>query len=179
MQSHFNGSSLRRPFSDESSDLASHFHAGPSSRRGGDDRDTDDAIRGTDDDAIGSKLCVAGLKGRYGIPHDPPANACACPLRSAVELGYIDDPYAGLFSKSSRFGSAARKPPLINVGTHHRTWALDKLVDEFLNSSTEDTTSASKKGKGKQIVSLGAGSDTRFWRIAVSCHGSFVAFVSD
>lgn len=49
--------------------------------------------------------------------------------------------------------SRARKPPLINVGTHHRTWGIDLLVDRFLQSG------------GKQVVSLGAGSDTRFWRL--------------
>jgi [phosphatase 2A protein]-leucine-carboxy methyltransferase len=53
-------------------------------------------------------------------------------------------------------GVTPRKPPLINVGTHHRTMALDLVVDRFL-----------KEG-GKQVVSLGAGSDTRFWRIMVS-----------
>lgn len=49
----------------------------------------------------------------------------------------------------------ARKPPLINVGTHHRTWGIDRLVDRFLQRG------------GKQVVSLGAGSDTRFWRLMV------------
>lgn len=50
-----------------------------------------------------------------------------------------------------------RKAPLINVGTHHRTAALDAVVDSFLTAA----------GARVQIVSLGAGSDTRFWRLVV------------
>ena len=41
------------------------------------------------------------------------------------------------------------------MGTHHRTVAIDLLVDRFLEAG------------GKQIVSLGAGSDTRYWRLMV------------
>jgi hypothetical protein len=78
--------------------------------------------------------------------------------RSAVNLGYLSDPfvshlYRPKYGESSHSGS--RKPPLINVGTHHRTWAIDLLVDQFLERG------------GKQVVSLGAGSDTRFWRLMV------------
>jgi [phosphatase 2A protein]-leucine-carboxy methyltransferase len=106
-----------------------------------------------------------------------------------VNLGYLTDPFLPLIYKPPRhpsgasrraefgagvgagsgFGSGAgagsslgstpRKPPLINVGTHHRTVALDLVVDRFLEEG------------GKQVVSLGAGSDTRFWRIMVSRRG--------
>jgi hypothetical protein len=77
---------------------------------------------------------------------------------SAVNLGYLSDPfvsqlYRPKYGESSQSGS--RKPPLINVGTHHRTWAIDLLVDQFLERG------------GRQVVSLGAGSDTRFWRLMV------------
>jgi len=77
---------------------------------------------------------------------------------SAVNLGYLSDPfvshlYRPKYGESSQSGS--RKPPLINVGTHHRTWAIDLLVEQFLQRG------------GKQVVSLGAGSDTRFWRLMV------------
>ncbi|KIR54161.1 leucine carboxyl methyltransferase 1 [Cryptococcus gattii Ru294] len=99
--------------------------------------DSDDAIRLTDDDAASSRL-------------------------SAAQVGYLQDPFASLLYKAPmsqpggfgpQGGIRARKPPLINVGTHHRTWAIDLLVDRFLQSG------------GKQVVSLGAGSDTRFWRL--------------
>ncbi|WVN86605.1 uncharacterized protein L203_101773 [Cryptococcus depauperatus CBS 7841] len=94
----------------------------------------DDAIRLTDDDAASSRL-------------------------SATQRGYILDPFASLLYKppmSDHTGSSCqstKKPPLINVGTHHRTWGIDILIDQFLDNG------------GKQVVSLGAGSDTRFWRL--------------
>lgn len=143
--------------------------------------------------------------------------------RSAINLGYIDDPYAALLLNSktrsslrgpsapspvglggasafggnggagsipSRLGpgpassgggrgggSENRRPPVINVGTHHRTYAIDAIVERFLLSSNDDENDGLEgKGKGrkgkKQIVSLGAGSDTRFWKIRVSFHFS-------
>jgi len=82
---------------------------------------------------------------------------------SAVTLGYLDDPFTSLLYRPPRPppGSSAlptRKAPLINVGTHHRTYAIDHLVDQFLVEA----------GDHAQIVSLGAGSDSRFWRLRVS-----------
>ncbi|KAL1409049.1 carboxy methyl transferase for protein phosphatase 2A [Vanrija albida] len=97
----------------------------------------DDAIRSTDDDAAASRL-------------------------SAVSLGYLDDPFVSLLYRPQRIGrdsSSTHKPPLINIGTHHRTAALDAVVDSFLSASATASRPA-------QIVSLGAGSDTRFWRLA-------------
>lgn len=78
-----------------------------------------------------------------------------------MTLGYLDDPYTSLLYKPPRMHagpSAIRKAPLINVGTHHRTAAIDLLVDKFLDQA----------GPNAQIVSLGAGSDTRYWRLRVS-----------
>lgn len=88
-----------------------------------------------------------------------------------MNLGYLDDPYVSNLYRP-KYGESSRKTPLINVGTHHRTYAIDLLVDQFL-----------EKGGG-QIVSLGAGSDTRFWRLAVrSCpqlpFPSYLGVVSD
>lgn len=97
---------------------------------------SDDAIRATDDDAALSRI-------------------------SAVQAGYLEDPFAGLVYKL-KLGERPKKAPLINVGTHHRTWALDAVIDSFT------------RGKGKaQIVSLGAGSDTRFWRMKVCLRSAF------
>jgi [phosphatase 2A protein]-leucine-carboxy methyltransferase len=74
-------------------------------------------------------------------------------------LGYLNDPYAALIHKVPGIGAGpVRKAPLINIGTHHRTVALDAVVDSFLATAGGDA----------QIVSLGAGSDTRFWRLMVS-----------
>ncbi|KAI9870501.1 MAG: hypothetical protein M1830_004150 [Pleopsidium flavum] len=70
---------------------------------------------------------------------------------SAVDVGYLDDPFAKHFA-----GEPRRRFPIINRGTYVRTTAIDTLVNEFI------ATNPSEK---KQIVSLGAGSDTRFFRL--------------
>lgn len=70
---------------------------------------------------------------------------------SAVQLGYLDDPFAELFVT----GQGQRRFPIINRGTYVRTTAIDNLVHHFLSASPSQ----------KQIISLGAGSDTRFFRL--------------
>ena len=90
---------------------------------------------------------------------------------SAVELGYLDDPYAQYFVQNS--GPGDRRLPIINrgewgrdrrqfdqraytvfVGTYTRTAALNALIESFLAEK------GSLSGT-RQIVSLGAGTDTR------------------
>lgn len=73
---------------------------------------------------------------------------------SAVALGYLDDPFAKEFRQPGE--QIPRRYPIINRGTYVRTTAIDNLVKRFLQ--TEPT-------QKKQIISLGAGSDTRFWRL--------------
>ncbi|KAF2640289.1 leucine carboxyl methyltransferase [Massarina eburnea CBS 473.64] len=87
----------------------------------------DSAVRGTDQDAAGSRV-------------------------SCVELGYLDDPYAELFATQA----STRRLPLLNRGTYVRTSAIDNLVDRFLTTSPTSP---------KQVISLGAGTDTRFFRL--------------
>ncbi len=108
----------------------------------------DNAVKGTDQDAAGSRM-------------------------SCVELGYLHDPYAKLFATQP----LARRLPLLNrgsfseeffqsslrllicfhlAGTYVRTSAIDKLVTKFL---------LAQPSSAKQIVSLGAGTDTRFFRL--------------
>ncbi|KAM0790813.1 hypothetical protein ACM66B_004658 [Microbotryomycetes sp. NB124-2] len=78
---------------------------------------------------------------------------------SAARTGYIKDDYASLFLPSSqKHLSHPKQPPLINIGTHARTWAVDQLVRQFLHQQLQD-------GNGIQVLSLGAGTDTRFWRM--------------
>ncbi|BGP50501.1 carboxy methyl transferase for protein phosphatase 2A [Rhodotorula kratochvilovae] len=89
----------------------------------------DAAVRSTDSDALVSRA-------------------------SAAALGYLDDPFARLFLGPAQRRSSDRRPPLINIGTHARTWAVDHLVDSFLRDQVGPT----------QVLSLGAGTDTRFWR---------------
>lgn len=78
---------------------------------------------------------------------------------SAVMQGYIPaDPYTRLLASSEASTSAmlARRSPIINIGTYLRCMAVDRIVGRFLTQ---------KGGGPKQIVSLGAGSDSRFWRL--------------
>ncbi|KAL6913526.1 hypothetical protein ACHAPO_003271 [Fusarium lateritium] len=98
----------------------------------------DSTIQGTDTDASVSRL-------------------------SAVDLGYLDDPYAQYFVQSSA-GPAARRLPIINRGTYTRTISLDTLIESFLSADQ----GAESGSTPKQIVSLGAGTDTRPFRLFAS-----------
>ncbi|OSS49194.1 hypothetical protein B5807_05433 [Epicoccum nigrum] len=91
------------------------------------DQKRDDAVKGTDQDAAGSRV-------------------------SCVELGYLHDPYAKLFATQP----STRRLPLLNRGSYVRTSAIDLLVAKFLRTYPS---------AAKQIVSLGAGTDTRFFRL--------------
>ncbi|KAE8445250.1 hypothetical protein EG329_013622 [Mollisiaceae sp. DMI_Dod_QoI] len=76
---------------------------------------------------------------------------------SAVDLGYLNDPFASHFVS----GPGTRRLPIINRGTYTRTTALDILINAFLSHA--DSTSTSQQTK--QIISLGAGTDTRYFRL--------------
>ncbi|CAI7632479.1 unnamed protein product [Penicillium viridicatum] len=78
---------------------------------------------------------------------------------SAVELGYLEDAYAAALTP---VGSATRRLPIINRGTYARTTAIDQLVARFLGPTSAENTHK------KQIISLGAGSDTRVFRLLSS-----------
>ena len=77
---------------------------------------------------------------------------------SAVKLGYLQDPFIRFLVQRPHLQPP--RPPLINVGTYVRSEAIDRLVNEWLELSAVE-------GKKCQVVSMGAGSDTRFWRINV------------
>lgn len=80
---------------------------------------------------------------------------------SAVQKHYLTDPWIRHFVPRAHLQPA--RPPLINIGTYVRAEGIDKLVDRWCALAVHEGTQC-------QIVSLGAGSDTRFWRIAVrSC----------
>ncbi|GKT59219.1 leucine carboxyl methyltransferase 1 [Colletotrichum tofieldiae] len=95
----------------------------------------DQTIQGTDDDAAGSRL-------------------------SAVNAGYLADPYAQFFVENLA-GPPPRRLPIINRGTYTRTVALDNLIDSFL----DDPDGMQSGSKQRQIISLGAGTDTRPFRL--------------
>ncbi|KAL8663086.1 MAG: hypothetical protein Q9202_004123 [Teloschistes flavicans] len=87
---------------------------------------------------------------------------------SAVELAYLDDPFARLFATGPR----QRRFPIINRGTYVRTTAIDQLVLRFLSPHPTSTAPSSPspsqtpQAQSRQIISLGAGSDTRFFRLS-------------
>lgn len=75
---------------------------------------------------------------------------------SAARAGYISDDFLPhMVPRSKHLPS---QQPLIHIGTFHRAESIDRLFHNFL---------ALDNGCPKQIVSLGAGSDTRFWRLMV------------
>ncbi|KAK5117208.1 hypothetical protein LTR85_008976 [Meristemomyces frigidus] len=82
-------------------------------------------------------------------------NDASSSRRSAVALGYLDDRHAKTFLAQGE--QIVRRYPIINRGTYVRTTAIDNLVRRFLQHEPKQR---------KQIVSLGAGSDTRFWRFS-------------
>jgi tRNA wybutosine-synthesizing protein 4 len=69
---------------------------------------------------------------------------------SMVSAGYFDDPFLKSFVKSHK-----RRSPVINHGYFLRVAAFDKLVQTFLAAAKDSA----------QIVNLGAGHDTLYWRL--------------
>ncbi|KAJ9601924.1 carboxy methyl transferase for protein phosphatase 2A [Cladophialophora chaetospira] len=73
--------------------------------------------------------------------------------QSAVDAGYLEDPFTALLHEGD---PVSRRLPLMNRGTYIRTMGIDRVVDTFLLAA----------GDGRrQIISLGAGSDTRYFRL--------------
>jgi len=77
---------------------------------------------------------------------------------SAVKKGYLNDRFVS--SMVPRAQLQPLRPPLINIGTYMRSEAIDRLVEQWLELSKRERQRC-------QIISLGAGSDTRFWRLMV------------
>eukprot|EP00891_Asterochloris_glomerata_P002981 jgi/Astpho2/2981/fgenesh1_pm.00051_%23_4_t len=76
---------------------------------------------------------------------------------SCIKLGYYADPFLQYFVRR-----AVRRSPIINRGYFARQAALSQLLDAFLGHPSND-----KAGQElpKQVVSLGAGFDTTFFRL--------------
>lgn len=87
--------------------------------------------------------------------------------RSAVKMGYLKDDYIDLFSRGSP--RVERKTPEINRGYFARVCAINMIITQFLDQIN------AKNGKC-QIVNLGAGFDSLFWRIQEKfpCLSAFV-----
>ncbi|KAM7202828.1 putative leucine carboxyl methyltransferase [Rhypophila sp. PSN 637] len=101
-----------------------------------------------------------GYASSHALSHDATIQGtdtdAAVSRLSAVHLGYLQDPFTNLFVQPGPSGSSARRLPIINRGTYTRTTAIDKLVDIFLSQT---------KSQERQIISLGAGTDTRSLRL--------------
>ncbi|OWZ22234.1 Leucine carboxyl methyltransferase [Phytophthora megakarya] len=82
------------------------------------------------------------------------SDASLCKL-SASKLGYYTDPFVQFFVKAP-----SRRMPIINRGYYARVAAVESLVRKFLGAGD-----AQEK---KQVVILGAGLDTMFFRLKSS-----------
>ncbi|KAH9955046.1 S-adenosyl-L-methionine-dependent methyltransferase [Russula dissimulans] len=88
-------------------------------------------------------------------------NDAAIARLSAVRKGYLTDPYIAALIPRAHLQPP--RPPLINIGTYLRSRGIDHLIDGWFRLAG---------GRKVQIVSLGAGSDTRFWRLANGPHAA-------
>lgn len=70
--------------------------------------------------------------------------------RCAVQLGYWEDRYISLFVRAGE-----KKTPEINRGYYARAKGVEMFIDKFLK----------KSGSEHQIVNLGSGFDTLYWRL--------------
>ncbi|KAI6645662.1 Leucine carboxyl methyltransferase 1 [Oopsacas minuta] len=73
----------------------------------------------------------------------------------ANDLGYFTDPFLKYFCKE-----CPKRSPEINRGYYARYIGMQECVDKFIGKTI---------GRSPQIVNLGAGFDTLFWRLA-SCY---------
>ncbi|KAM6077505.1 leucine carboxyl methyltransferase 1 isoform 4-T4 [Theristicus caerulescens] len=81
-----------------------------------------------------------------------PQDYCSrLPLRFAVSVGYWKDPYIQYFVRQAK----ERKAPEINRGYYARVHGVSYLIKAFLKKTECNC----------QIVNLGAGMDTLFWRL--------------
>ncbi|OJJ62838.1 hypothetical protein ASPSYDRAFT_86488 [Aspergillus sydowii CBS 593.65] len=111
-----------------------------------------------------------GHEGSGSVPRSGPAqkdrvvqgtdNDASVSRLSAVGLGYLEDPFARALTP---LGQETRRLPIINRGTYVRTTAIDQLVARFLGLTAD--SDPEWKNKKKQIISLGAGTDTRVFRL--------------
>jgi O-methyltransferase involved in polyketide biosynthesis len=74
--------------------------------------------------------------------------------QAAVDTGYYDDPFLRAFSQSQT-RPRRQVQPIIKRGTHARVCVMDRAIATFLNAN-KNTTS--------QVVVLGAGKDTSYFR---------------
>eukprot|EP01155_Anaeramoeba_flamelloides_P048310 Anaeramoba_flamelloidesc40946_g1_i1.p1 GENE.c40946_g1_i1~~c40946_g1_i1.p1 ORF type:complete len:338 (+),score=64.16 c40946_g1_i1:100-1113(+) len=82
-------------------------------------------------------------------------SAALCKL-SSVQKGYYADPFIQYFVQKKE-----KVEPIMNRGFYMRVHAMDRLISQFLNANSESS-------EGVQIIQLGGGKDTTFWRLRLS-----------
>ncbi|KAL4085663.1 hypothetical protein PRIC1_014999 [Phytophthora ramorum] len=95
---------------------------------------------------------ASGSAEHDGAVRETASDASLCKL-SASQLGYYADPFVQFFVKAP-----SRRMPLINRGYYARVAAVESLVRKFLGAGQQR----------KQVVILGAGLDTMFFRLKSS-----------
>lgn len=95
---------------------------------------------------------MAGMNDDGIMSTNSDASTCK---RSAVASGYYPDPFIEHFSRGHQL---ERKPPEINRGYYARVAAVEHLLLKFLKVVTNH-------GAKCQVVNLGCGFDTLFWRL--------------
>lgn len=78
---------------------------------------------------------------------------------SCVNLGYYADPDLPYFVSKH---AISRRPPLINRGYYARVAAVQTILNDFLSAKSDQSNNQ------RQIISIGAGSDTNFFRLVRS-----------
>jgi O-methyltransferase involved in polyketide biosynthesis len=82
------------------------------------------------------------------------SDASLCKL-SASSLGYFEDPFVQYFVKTP-----SRRMPIINRGYYARVAAIESVVTRFVDAHKGDGD-----GRKAQIVILGAGLDSMYFRL--------------
>ena len=90
------------------------------------------------------------------------ADVAAIGKLSAVKTRYYDDPFVPLFASTPVEIGSSSLGAMINRGQYARVVAMDSVLTQFL-----DAVSAAG-GHDAQIISLGAGLDTRFWLLSTA-----------
>lgn len=80
-------------------------------------------------------------------------DASICKYQAVLE-GYYKDPFLDMFLSSKAKSSALRKAPEINRGYYVRSASIAYLVEQFITCYPD-----------AQIINLGAGYDSLFWRL--------------
>ncbi|EGG24460.1 leucine carboxyl methyltransferase [Cavenderia fasciculata] len=86
-------------------------------------------------------------------------DAASC-KESAVKIGYWKDDFIQYFVKSP-----VRRAPLINRGFFTRVETVEALLNQFIQVYTTPSSSSSSSPSCLQLVNLGCGYDTLFFRL--------------